>query len=111
MILLQFVDVYLYEKKNDSNPVKWEEIEVLFDYNTNPDTASQFELSINIEEEFERIVSFEGELIRLKTITLDDDEIPTSYLCYDIENWEFSGKSLIVTNPNEDVHKYALPFK
>ena len=108
---MQFVDVYLYEKKNDSNPVKCEEIEVLFDSNTNPDTASQFELSINIEEEFKRIVSFEGELIRLKTITLDDDEIPTSYLCYDIENWEFSGKSLIVTNPNEDVHKYALPFK
>lgn len=108
---MQFVDVFLYEKKNDSKPVKWEAIEVLFDSSPNQQTTSPFEVAINIEEEFKRIVSFEGELIRLKTITLDDDEIPTSYLCYDIENWEFSGKSLIVMNPTEDVHKYSLPFK
>ena len=42
-------------------------------------------------------MSFEGERIRLKTIILDDDEIPTGYLCYDILNWDFSGKRLIVS--------------
>ena len=50
-------------------------------------------------------------VISLKTIILDDDEIPTGYLCYDISNWDFSGKRLIVSNPDENVHKYSLPFK
>lgn len=111
MIFLQFADVYLFEKKNDLQPVKWKEIEVLFDSNMIQKTTPIFEVEISQDEEFERISSFNGELLRLKTIFLDDDEIPVGYIFYDITNWEFDGKRLIVQNPNENVYKYTLPFK
>lgn len=111
MILLQFADVYLFEKKNDLTPITQKEIGVIFDSNMLKKTDSQFEVEINIDEELENFISFEGELIRLQTIALDDDEIPTNYLCYDIMNWGFTGNRLIVTNPNENIHKYTLPFK
>jgi hypothetical protein len=107
VIFLQFVDVYLYETKNDTNPVKWQEIEVILDSSKVQTTDPHFEVEIHGDEEFERILSFNGEKISLKTIVLDDDEIPTGYLCYDIENWDFSGKLLIVPNP-DDILIYSL---
>ena len=108
---MQFVDVYLYEKKNDTDPVQCQEIEVIIDSDKIQTNAPYFEMEINVPEECERIMSFAGERISLKTIILDDDEIPTGYLCYDISNWDFSGKCLIVSNPEKNVHKYSLPFK
>lgn len=111
VIILQFVDVYLYEKKNDTNPVRYQEIEVTLDSDKIQTSAPYFGMELNIPEECENIITFDGELIRLKTIILDDDEIPESYLCYDIVNWDFSGKHLIVSNPEENVHKYSIPFK
>ncbi|RID86115.1 hypothetical protein D1953_10090 [Peribacillus asahii] len=107
---MQFADVYLFEKKTDSNPVEWKQVEVLFESNGIQNTAPSFEVAINLEEELERLRPFEGELLRLRTIEVDDDEIPTRYLCYDLANWSFSGNRLIVTNPIENVHQYTLPF-
>ena len=107
---MQFFDVYLYDKKNDVKPVQSQEIEVIIDpemIQTNP----YFEMEINCPEECQKIKSFDGERISLKTIILDDDEIPSGYLCYDILDWDFSGKRLVVPNPYENVHKYSLPFK
>lgn len=107
---MQFVDVYLYETKNDTNPVKCQDLEVIFDTDNIQTATPNFEMEIHIPEDCERIMSFKGELISLKTIILDDDEIPTGYLCYDILNWDFSGNRLIVSNPSENVIKYSLPF-
>ena len=39
---MQFVDVYLYEKKNDTNPVKCQEIEVIIDSDKIQTTCSLF---------------------------------------------------------------------
>ena len=111
MVILQFVDVYLYETKNDTNPVRWQGVEVILDSSNIQTADPRFEIEIHVDEEFDRILSFDGERIILKTIILDDDEIPTGYLCYDIENWGFSGNSLIVSNPDDNIHKYSLPFK
>ena len=108
---MQFVDVYLYEKENDTNPVRCQEIEVILDSDKIQTNAPYFEMEIHVPEECDRIMTFDGERISLKTIILDDDEIPSGYLCYDILNWDFSGKRLIVENPDENVHKYSLPFK
>ncbi len=110
MIYLQFFDVYLYDKKNDLKPVKCQEIEVILD----PEMlqiSPNFEMEINCPVECEKMMSFDGERISLKTIVLDDDEIPSGYLCYDITNWDFAGKRLIVPNPDENIFKYSLPFK
>lgn len=107
---MQFFDVYLYDKKNDAKPVEFQEVEVIID----PEklqTSPNFEMEINCPVECEKIMAFDGERISLKTIVLDDDEIPSGYLCYDILNWDFSGKRLIVPNPDENVFKYSLPFK
>lgn len=110
MFLLQIADVYLFENKKDSQPVKSKKIGVRFS-NMLQTATPHFEVQVNMDEEFKKFVSFGGELLRLQTIALDDDEIPTNYLCYDIINWDFTDNSLIVTNPNENIHQYTLPFE
>lgn len=107
---MQFFDVYLYDKKNDVMPVQYKEIEVIIDPET-LQTSPTFEMEINCPVECEKMMEFDGERISLKTIILNDDEIPSGYLCYDLSNWDFSGNRLIVSNPNENVFKYSLPFK
>lgn len=107
---MHFADVYLFKNKSDTTPVKWKEIEVYFKHHALNHSTSPFEVEISLDEELQGLLALKGERLRLQTVGVDDDEIPNGYICYDLLNWSFSGKRLIVDNPVENVHRHIIPF-